>query len=86
MAYFVKDSEGNYEYSYYGVNDIILGEYVDRGMIDAYLDDETFQQAVVNSYTNIDLSGDNEKNVSRVLAKMQRTSDWLRKKTNAIYF
>ena len=86
MAYFRKNSDGNFEYSYYGVNDTILGEYVDPVRIEAYLDDDTFQQAIINSYTAIDLSGDNEKDVSRVLAKMQRTSDWLRKKTNAIYF
>ena len=45
-----------------------------------YLDDEVFQQAVINSYQHIDLSGDNEKNISRVFAKMDRTAEWLRKK------
>ena len=49
-------------------------------------DDESFQQAVVNSYANIDLSGDNEKDVRRVFAKMERTADWLRKKANGFYF
>ena len=86
MAYFIKNSDGNFDYSYYGVNDTILGEYVDPGRIQAYLDDETFQQAVVNSYASIDLSGDNEKDVARVLAKMERTADWLRKKANGFYF
>lgn len=38
------------------------------------------------TYVNIDLSGDNEKNVNRVLAKMERTADWLRKKANGFYF
>ena len=49
--------------------------------LEAYLDDEVFQQAVINSYEHIDLSGDNEKNISRVFAKMDRTAEWLRKKT-----
>ena len=86
MAYFEKNSVGIFEYCYYGVNDTILGEYVDPGRIQAYLDDESFQQAVVNSYASIDLSGDNEKDVARVLAKMERTADWLRKKANGFYF
>lgn len=86
MAYFTKNSDGNFDYSYCGVNDTILGEYVDPERIQAYLDDESFQQAVVSSYANIDLSGDNEKNVSRVLVKMERTADWLRKKANGFYF
>ena len=86
MAYFEKISDGNFMYLYYGVGDIILGEYVDPELIEAYLEDETFQQAVVNSYASIDLSGDNEKDVARVLAKMERTADWLRKKANGFYF
>ena len=28
MAYFEKDFEGNFQYSYYGVNGIIHGDYV----------------------------------------------------------
>ena len=86
MAYFEKTSDGYFDYSYNGANDSILGEYVDPGRIQAYLDDESFQQAVVNSYASIDLSGDNEKDVARVLAKMERTADWLRKKANGFYF
>lgn len=35
MAYFEKNSDGNFDYSYYGVNDTILGEYVDPGRIQA---------------------------------------------------
>ena len=29
MAYFEKNSDGNIDYSYYGVNDTILCEYAD---------------------------------------------------------
>ena len=81
MAYFKKDDHGNVWYSYYGVSDCILADYTSPEKIEAYLDDEVFQQAVINSYQHIDLSGDNEKNISRVLAKMDRTAEWLRKKT-----
>ena len=80
MAYFKKDDHGNVWYSYYGVSDCILADYTAPEQIEAYLDDEVFQQAVINSYEHIDLSGDNEKNISRVFAKMDRTAEWLRKK------
>ena len=80
MAYFKKDDHGNVQYSYYGVSDCILADYTSPEKLEAYLDDEVFQQAVINSYEHIDLSGDNEKNISRVLAKMDRTAEWLRKK------
>ena len=80
MAYFKKDDYGNVWYSYYGVSDCILADYTTLEKIEAYLDDEVFQQAVINSYEHIDLSGDNEKNSSRVFAKMDRTAEWLRKK------
>ena len=66
MAYFKKDDYGNVWYSYYGVSDCILADYTSPEKIEAYLDDEVFQQAVINSYEHIDLSGDNEKNISRV--------------------
>ena len=80
MAYFTKDDHGNVWYSYYGVSDCILADYTSPEKLEAYLDDEVFQQAVINSYEHIDLSGDNEKNISRVFAKMDRTAEWLRKK------
>ena len=80
MAYFKKDDHGNVWYSYYGVSDCILADYTSPEKLEAYLDDEVFQQAVINSYEHIDLSGDNEKNISRVLAKTDRTAEWLRKK------
>lgn len=86
MAYFMKDAEGNLEYSYYGVCDCVDAHYVNPTGIEAYIEDETFEQAVVRSYENIDLSGDNEKNVNRVLAKMERTANWLRKKMEANRF
>ena len=50
MAYFEKNYDGNYEYSYYGVGDIILGNYVEEGLIEAYIEDETFDEAVKGSY------------------------------------
>lgn len=81
MAYFKKDDHGNVWYSYYGVSDCILADYTSPEKLEVYLDDEVFQQAVINSYEHIDLSGDNEKNISRVFAKMDRTAEWLRKKT-----
>ena len=80
MAYFKKDDHGNVWYSYYGVSDCILADYTSPEKLEAYLDDEVFQQAVINSYKHIDLSGDNENNISRVFAKMDRTAEWLRKK------
>ena len=80
MAYFKKDDHGNVWYSYYGVSDCILADYTSPEKLEAYLDDEVFQQAVINSYEHIDLSGDNEKNIYRVFAKMDRTAEWLRKK------
>ena len=36
MAYFEKDLEGNFQYSYYGVNGIIIGDYVNPKEIEAY--------------------------------------------------
>ena len=86
MAYFEKNSDGNFDYSYYGVNDTILGEYVDPGRIQAYLDDETFEVAVKNSYKHIDLSGKSKRDLERFNAKKQKTADWLRKKANGFYF
>ena len=40
MAYFMKNDDGNYEYSYYGVNGCILGDYVAPVVIEAYIEDE----------------------------------------------
>ena len=51
MAYFEKDSDGNFQYSYYGVNGIILGDYVDPTKIEAYIEDETFYQNKVMKST-----------------------------------
>ena len=73
-------------HSYCGVGDIILGEYVDPELIEAYLADETFEVAVKNSYKNIDLSGKNKRDLERFNAKKQKTADWLRKKANGFYF
>lgn len=86
MAYFEKDSNGNFMYSYCGVGDIICGEYVDPTLIEAYLEDETFEVAVKNSYKHIDLSGKSKRDLERFNAKKQKTADWLRKKANGFYF
>jgi hypothetical protein len=86
MAYFEKISDGNFMYSYCGVGDIILGEYVDPELIEAYLEDETFEVAVKNSYKHIDLSGKSKRDLERFNAKKQKTAYWLRKKANGFYF
>ena len=86
MAYFEKISDGNFMYSYCGVGDIILGEYVDPELIEAYLEDETFEVAVKNSYKHIDLSGKSKRDLERFNAKKQKTADWFRKKANGFYF
>lgn len=86
MAYFEKNFDGNFSYSYYGVGDVIIGEYVDLGKIEAYLEDESFWEAVRQSYKNIDLSGKNQRDLERFNAKRLKTAEWLRKKANGFYF
>lgn len=86
MAYFEKNFDGNFSYSYYGVGDVIIGEYVDPAKIEAYLEDESFWEAVRQSYKNIDLSGKNQQDLERFNAKRLKTAEWLRKKANAFYF
>lgn len=86
MAYFEKNDNGNYVYSYCGVADCIMGEYVTNGLIEAYIEDETFYEAVKNSYKNIDLTGRRRRDMERFVAKRDKTADWLRKKANGIYF
>ena len=86
MAYFEKNYDGNYEYSYYGVGDIILGNYVEEGLIEAYIEDETFDEAVKGSYKNIDLTGRNKHDIERFNAKREKTAKWLREKAKGIYF
>ena len=86
MAYFEKNFDGNFSYSYYGVRDTIIGEYVDPGKIEAYLEDESFWEAVRQSYKNIDLSGKNQRDLDRFNAKRLKTAEWLRKKANGFYF
>ena len=81
MAYFKKDDHGNVWYSYYGVSDCILADYTSPEKLEAYLDDEVFQQAVINSYEHSKHTGQKEKNITRVLAKMVRTAEKKKKKT-----
>ena len=86
MAYFEKDIEGNFQYSYYGVNGIILGDYVNPEDIEAYIEDEMFYEAVKDSYKSIDLTGRRKRDMERFIAKRNKTADWLRLKANGIYF
>ena len=86
MAYFEKDFDGNFQYSYNGVNGWILGNYVNPTGIEAYIEDEVFYDAVKDSYKRIDLTGRNKRDMERFNAKMNKTADWLRKKANGIYF
>lgn len=86
MAYFEKDFDGNFQYSYYGVNGIILGDYVDPSNIEAYIEDEAFFEAVKNSYKNIDLTGKRKSDIERFNAKKNKTADWLRQKSKGFYF
>lgn len=86
MAYFIKDDQGNVEYSYYGVQDCIPTQYISFEGIEAYIKDDAFQQAVINSYSSLNLSGDNAKDIDRVFAKMDRTATWLRRKVASTCF
>ena len=60
----------------------LIGGYVDPGKIEAYLEDESFWEAVRQSYKNIDLSGKNQRDLDRFNAKRLKTAEWLRKKAN----
>ena len=86
MAYFEKDFEGHFQYSYCGVNGVILGDYVNPEDIEAYIEDEMFYEAVKDSYKSIDLTGKCKRDLERFNAKKQKTADWLRKKANGFYF
>lgn len=86
MAYFVKNFDENFSYSYCGVSDTIIGDYVNSDKIDAYLEDEAFWEAVRRSYKNIDLSGKNKRDLARFNAKCEKTAEWIRNKANALYF
>ena len=86
MAYFEKHDDGNYEYSYYGVSDCILGEYVTPELIEAYISDDTFYDAVRPSYKSIDLTCRRKRDLERFLAKRDKTAAWLRQKAKGIYF
>jgi hypothetical protein len=86
MAYFEKNDDGNYEYSYCGVADCIFGEYVNPEGIEAYIADEVFYEAVKHSYKKIDLTGRRKRDMERFIAKRNKTADWLRLKANGIYF
>ena len=86
MAYFIKDEHGNIEYSYYGVKDCSPAQYNSFSGIEAYIKDDAFQQAVINSYSSLNLRGENEKDIDRVFAKMDRTAMWLRRKIASTCF
>ena len=40
MSYFVKEADGNFHYSYYGVVDRVMAEYVNPQGIEAYIQNE----------------------------------------------
>lgn len=86
MAYFSKFDDKFFSYSYYGVSDMILSEYVNPTDIEAYIIDEVFEEAVKASYKNIDISGRNKRDLARFNAKRERVAAWLRDKANAQYF
>ena len=77
MAKFEMTEDGLY-YCYENTADTIDPHYACSEKIDAYLDDEVFQDAVINSYARINLS--NDKDCSRVLAKMNRVGNWLKRR------
>ncbi len=77
MAKFEMTEDGLY-YCYENVADIIDSHYACSERIDAYLGDEVFQDVVINSYARINLS--NDKDCSRVLAKMSRIGYWLKRR------
>lgn len=83
MAYFTKENNGDIWYSYYKVYDCIPRDFATRDGLQKYLDSDSFQTAVINSYESIDLSEGHDRNIDRVVAKMQRTGDWLRKNMSA---
>ena len=86
MAYFSKNNDGQFEYSYYGVDGHILEKFVHPDLINAYLEDEVFWEAVKNSYTNIDPLYGSKRDRERFQKKYKKTAEWLRKKANGIYF
>ena len=57
MSYFVKEADGNFHYSYYGVVDWVMAEYVNPQGIEVYIENEQFSNAVKGSYKDTDLTG-----------------------------
>lgn len=86
MPQFTKNDDGTFTYSYNRVHGWILEEYVCPERIDAYIEDESFWNAVKDSYKNIDLSGRSQKDLDRFHAKHKKTADWLRIQANGFYF
>ena len=83
MAYFTKEDNGDIRYSYYKVCGCIPRDLATKDGLQKYLESDDFQETVINSYDGIDLSEGHDKNIRRVLAKMERTEDWLRKNMSA---
>lgn len=77
--FFKFDDYGNIDYNYDRVFGWIEASYANPEGIEAYLDDEAFIEDVKNSYKRIDLTGDNQRDIDRFLAKQNRVADWLRK-------
>lgn len=78
MAKFYEMNDEFY-YEYDGVYGSILSEYATPERIEAYLDDEEFDEAIKNRYKKIDLSGNNEKDLDRFRVRKEKTANWLRK-------
>lgn len=86
MSYFVKEADGNFHYSYYGVVDRVMAEYVNPQGIEVYIQNKQFSNAVKGSYKNIDLTGKRKRDLERFETKRKRTAQWLREKADGRYF
>ena len=75
-----------FHYSYYGVVDRLMAEYVNPQGIEAYIQNEQFSNAVKRSYKNIDLTRKRKRDLERFEAKKKRTAQWLREKADGRYF
>lgn len=86
MAYFCKNNDGNFDYSYYGIDDCIPGEYVTPECIEIYIQSTQFFESVKNSYKQIDLTGGCKRDADRFNAKKEKAAEWLREKAHGMYF
>ena len=78
MAKFIVSNDEVY-YEYDGVAGYIIRDYATPDGIEAYLDDESFDEMIKSRYKDIDLSGENERDLDRFIRRRNRTAEWLRK-------